>query len=130
MKNKFTKRAEDALRYSKTLAEGLGHTFIGTEHILIGLIEEENCVASKLLKSKGAEKEALTDILCRNRGKGELSKLTSEDMTLSAKKALLEASGNLTPERLRSVALLGVDILSIGALTHSVSAFDISMRMA
>ncbi len=45
-------------------------------------------------------------------------------------KALLEASGNLTPQRLRSVALLGVDILSIGALTHSVTAFDISMRMA
>lgn len=44
-------------------------------------------------------------------------------------KALLEASGNLTKERLHSVAQLGVDILSIGALTHSVSAFDISMRM-
>ena len=44
-------------------------------------------------------------------------------------KALLEASGNLTKERLRSVAELGVDILSIGALTHSVEAFDISMRM-
>jgi len=44
-------------------------------------------------------------------------------------KALLEASGNLTKERLRSVAELGVDILSIGALTHSVTAFDISMKM-
>ncbi len=44
-------------------------------------------------------------------------------------KALLEASGNLTKERLRSVAQLGVDILSIGALTHSVQAFDISMKM-
>lgn len=44
-------------------------------------------------------------------------------------RALLEASGNLTKERLRSVAQLGVDILSIGALTHSVTAFDISMRM-
>lgn len=44
-------------------------------------------------------------------------------------KALLEASGNLTKERLHSVAQLGVDILSIGALTHSVTAFDISMRM-
>ncbi len=44
-------------------------------------------------------------------------------------KALLEASGNLTAERIRSVAELGVDILSIGALTHSVEAFDISMRM-
>ncbi len=44
-------------------------------------------------------------------------------------KALLEASGNLTKERIKSVAELGVDILSIGALTHSVSAFDISMKM-
>ena len=44
-------------------------------------------------------------------------------------KALLEASGNLTKERIKSVAELGVDILSIGALTHSVTAFDISMKM-
>ncbi len=44
-------------------------------------------------------------------------------------KALLEASGNLTPERIKSVSALGVDILSIGALTHSVTAFDISMKM-
>ena len=44
-------------------------------------------------------------------------------------RVLLEASGNLTPERIRSVALLGVDILSLGALTHSVKAFDISMKM-
>ena len=44
-------------------------------------------------------------------------------------KALLEASGNLTKERLRSVAEIGVDILSIGALTHSVTAFDISMKI-
>ncbi len=44
-------------------------------------------------------------------------------------KALLEASGNLTKQRLRSVAQLGIDILSIGALTHSVEAFDISMKM-
>ncbi len=44
-------------------------------------------------------------------------------------KALLEASGNLTKERIRSVSQIGVDILSIGALTHSVTAFDISMRI-
>ena len=54
----------------------------------------------------------------------------AEAVKIVNKKALLEASGNLTPERLSSVALLGVDILSIGALTHSVTAFDISMRMA
>ena len=44
-------------------------------------------------------------------------------------KALLEASGNITDETIGSVAKTGVDIISIGALTHSVKAFDISMKI-
>ena len=62
-----------------------------------------------------------------------LDNMTNETMAEAVSivdgKALLEASGNLTKERIHSVAQLGVDILSIGALTHSVEAFDISMRM-
>ncbi len=41
---------------------------------------------------------------------------------------ILEASGNLTIERLREVAEVGVDLLSVGALTHSARAADLSMR--
>ena len=44
-------------------------------------------------------------------------------------KALLEASGGITAETIRGVAETGVDIISIGALTHSVKAFDISMKI-
>ncbi len=44
-------------------------------------------------------------------------------------KALLEASGNVTLENIRSIAETGVDIISLGALTHSVKCFDISMRI-
>lgn len=44
-------------------------------------------------------------------------------------KALLEASGGITLETLRAVAETGVDIISIGALTHSVTAFDISLKI-
>ena len=44
-------------------------------------------------------------------------------------KALLEASGGITADNLRAVAESGVDIISIGALTHSVKAFDISMKI-
>lgn len=44
-------------------------------------------------------------------------------------RALLEASGNVTPENIRKVAECGVDIISLGALTHSVKCFDISMRI-
>ena len=44
-------------------------------------------------------------------------------------RAKVEASGNMTMERLREVAATGVDFISIGALTHSVAAFDISMNI-
>ena len=43
-------------------------------------------------------------------------------------RAKTEASGNVTLENIREVAETGVDIISLGALTHSVSAFDISMK--
>ena len=43
-------------------------------------------------------------------------------------RAKLEASGNVTLENIREVAETGVDIISLGALTHSVKAFDISMK--
>ncbi|MCC9293469.1 carboxylating nicotinate-nucleotide diphosphorylase [Clostridium sp. WLY-B-L2] len=41
---------------------------------------------------------------------------------------VLEASGNVTEENVRNIAAAGVDIISIGALTHSVKALDISLR--
>ncbi len=44
-------------------------------------------------------------------------------------RALTEASGNITAENIKEKALSGVDIISMGALTHSVQAFDISMRI-
>lgn len=48
---------------------------------------------------------------------------------ITAGEALLEASGNVTDENIRSVAETGVDIISLGALTHSVKCFDISMKI-
>ena len=44
-------------------------------------------------------------------------------------KALTEASGNVTLENIKTVAEAGVNIISMGAITHSVKAFDISMRI-
>jgi len=46
-----------------------------------------------------------------------------------AGRAKIEASGNITLERLRDIAATGVDFISVGALTHSVSALDISQRI-
>ncbi len=45
-------------------------------------------------------------------------------------KALLEASGNMSLERVREVAQTGVDFISVGALTHSAPAVDLSMAVS
>ena len=44
-------------------------------------------------------------------------------------RAKTEASGNITLDNIAKVKKTGVDIISLGALTHSVKAFDISMKM-
>ena len=51
-----------------------------------------------------------------------------EAVRINEGRAVLEASGGITAATLRAVAETGVDIISIGALTHSVQAFDISMK--
>ena len=52
MKYKFTNSAEQAIVIANELAARLGHKYIGTEHILYGLAEEQNGVASKVLESQ------------------------------------------------------------------------------
>ena len=44
-------------------------------------------------------------------------------------RAILEASGDIRKERLQEIAEIGVDIISVGALTHSVKAMDISLNI-
>ena len=51
-----------------------------------------------------------------------------EAVRLINHRSAVEASGNMTLERIREVAALGVDYISVGALTHSVKALDISMN--
>jgi len=53
----------------------------------------------------------------------------AEAVEIANGRALLEASGNVTAENIRAVAETGVDIISLGALTHSVKCFDISMKI-
>ncbi|MBR3629227.1 MAG: carboxylating nicotinate-nucleotide diphosphorylase [Oscillospiraceae bacterium] len=61
-----------------------------------------------------------------------LDNMSCEEMTkaveITAGRAMLEASGNITAANIAQVAATGVDIISLGALTHSVICFDISMR--
>jgi nicotinate-nucleotide pyrophosphorylase (carboxylating) len=54
------------------------------------------------------------------------TQMMSEAVKLTAGRAKLEASGNVSLETVRAIAETGVDFISIGALTHSASVFDVS----
>lgn len=55
--------------------------------------------------------------------------LMAEMVRLIDKRALVEASGNISAATIRTVAACGVDLISVGSLTHSVKALDISLRL-
>lgn len=97
----------------KTLKEKLGHT-VKIELEVRNLDELQQAL------------EAQVDIIM-------LDNMTCEQMAEAVKitngSALLEASGNITDETIVNVAKTGVDIISMGALTHSVKAFDISLKI-
>lgn len=52
---------------------------------------------------------------------------TRKGVNLIAGNAIVEASGNMTLERIPQVAATGVDVISVGALTHSVSSIDLGL---
>lgn len=55
--------------------------------------------------------------------------LMAQAVKITDGRALLEASGGITADTIREVAKSGVDIISMGAVTHSVKAFDISLKI-
>ena len=61
MKYKLTKSSEDVLEIANELAIELGHNYIGTEHILYGLVQEQNGVASKVLEDQGVTPEKVLE---------------------------------------------------------------------
>lgn len=63
MMNRFTKKAMDALACAEEAAKELGHSYIGTEHILIGLIQEGTGVAAKILESYQVTEEKVINLV-------------------------------------------------------------------
>ena len=61
MTYKFTNIAKKAIELANALALELGHSYIGTEHILYGLAKEENGVAAKVLENQGVKPENVID---------------------------------------------------------------------
>ncbi|MBQ8849389.1 MAG: ATP-dependent Clp protease ATP-binding subunit [Clostridia bacterium] len=91
MSNKFTQKAQNTLNNALNIARELGHTYIGSEHILLGLLSEGDSIASRLLTTRGADIKKLRSTVIDISGVGSRSQVTPADMTPRAKK-VIEAS--------------------------------------
>lgn len=63
MQEKFTRQAQEALTLAKKTAQSCRHSYIGTEHILVGLIDQKEGTAGKVLEDFNADKEKLLGLI-------------------------------------------------------------------
>ncbi len=70
---RFTQRARRVLALAQEEAERLSHNYIGTEHLLLGIVREENGIAGKVLRELGARADRVADLVERMTGAGRRS---------------------------------------------------------
>lgn len=68
--NRFTSRGEKVLRLAHESASSLGHSYVGSEHLLLGLIRENEGIAGKILKAAGITEAAIVSKLSEFIGTG------------------------------------------------------------
>ena len=61
--NRFSNKAEEALRQAAAAASALGQVYVGTEHILVGLLQEGTSAAAQILENHGASRERVLDLI-------------------------------------------------------------------
>ena len=93
MENRYTESALNALSLARESAYNLRHGFIGTEHILMGLIKEENGVAAKVLADNSVSEQKLTDLIDRLLSGGSNIEVKQGEIVYSPKSSniLMEA---------------------------------------
>lgn len=91
MADKFTERAQNALNHSLRIAGDLGHTYIGSEHLLLGLMTESEGAASKMLRARGLSLRQVRTAVIESTGSGIATSLSPSDMTPKAKRIVESA---------------------------------------
>jgi len=71
MYERFTEKAEKAIAYSQESAMQLGHNYVGTEHLLLGLVREGTGIAARVLQSQGVTEEKVLKEIEELIGRGE-----------------------------------------------------------
>ncbi len=92
MHSKFTKTAENALSAALEASRSLGHTYIGSEHILLGLLNEKNGIAYKILTSRGLNSSEVREYIIDASGRGSRSNVGTAELTPRAKDIIEQSS--------------------------------------
>lgn len=86
--NSFTQKANDVLNLAIKAAENFGHAYIGSEHILIGVLKENTSYGAELLTEKGVTLDKTEELIKENTGVGNPTALSPNDFTPTAKRVL------------------------------------------
>ena len=86
--NKFTPGAEEALRLSQEAAGELGHGYVGTEHLLLGLIREKEGMAHEVLTEAGLTDDMIEEIIKKSVGAGLPGGNPAQGLTPRAKRVV------------------------------------------
>lgn len=126
MNQNYTKSANNALRYAKKIALQLTQEYVGSEHLLLGLVKEKNGLASAVLIQNGVDEERLenltsqlmmehTNVLLAN--KAEFSKRCQDILDLSAKEAVHFKAKQIGTEHLLIAIIKHPDSVAFRLLT-------------
>ncbi len=127
MSNKFTQKAQNSLNRAMLSARELGHTYIGSEHLLLGLAGEPDSIASKLLVERGADGDKLRQTISEWAGVGVPTLLSPSDMTpklkniieTSAEESIKYGQSYIGTEHLLSALLSENDCMAIRIIAAS-----------
>ncbi len=87
----FTGKAQNALNRALYYACDMGHTCVGSEHLLLGLLSEKDGIAEKILAERGVNFDRTRELLEQNIGTGTPTRLSASDITPRTKK-IIESS--------------------------------------
>ena len=85
---RFTQRARRVLQLAQEEAERLSHNYIGTEHVLLGIVKEENGIAGRVLRELGAKPERVAELVERMTGAGKRQTTGKLDLTPRTKQVI------------------------------------------
>ena len=92
MTNRFTSRAQNALNEALREAAALGHTYIGSEHLLLGLLAEKEGIAAKLMTARGISADKYRTAVIELSGAGARSRVSPSDMTPRLRKIIQDSA--------------------------------------